>query len=219
MDSRAVFCGLKPMANRSSVRNVIFDVGNVLYGWHPRFLFEKIIDDPAELEHFLGHVVTLEWHFQHDAGRDFADTSRELIAQFPQYRAHIEQYGRRFGESISGPVPGSLELLRELDEAGVPLFAITNFSHELFPPFRAQHAEIFDRFRDIVVSGEERLVKPDPAIYALAMRRFGITADSALFIDDNHANIVAAGEFGLHVHHFADAKELRRELVSLNLMP
>ena len=201
------------------VKAVVFDVGNVLYHWDPRFLYERLIDDDQALAAFLRDVVTQEWHFQHDAGRPFAETSAELIARYPEHEALIAVWGPRFNESIGEPVPGMAEIVRELDSAGVPLYAITNFSGEFWPPFRVTAPELFDRFRDIVVSGDEKLVKPDPAIYALALRRFGLGAGEAVFIDDNLANVAAANAAGFHAVHFTDAAAFRAELVRLGLLP
>ena len=164
-------------------------------------------------------MLTHEWHFQHDAGRDFAETSAELIARFPAHRALIAAWAPRFLESIPGPVEGMPALLDDLHAGGVPLYAITNFSHEFWPPFRAREAATFDRFRDIVVSGEEKLVKPDPAIYRLALDRFGLAAADAMFIDDNEANVAGAAAVGLHALHFRDGPTLRRQLVKLGLIP
>jgi 2-haloacid dehalogenase len=100
----------------------------------------------------------------------------------------------------------------------VPLFAITNFSAEFWQPFRADHAALFDRFHDIVVSGEERLVKPDPAIFTLAMRRFGLVPGEALFVDDRPENIAAGEAAGLVGHRFRDAPTLRADLVRRGLL-
>ena len=196
---------------------VVFDVGKVLYDWDPRFLYERLIDDDRALDVFLRDVVTRDWHFQHDAGRPFAETSAELIARFPEHEALIAQWGPRFNETIPGPVPGMPELVAELDEAGVPLFAITNFSGEFWPSFRAQEAHLFDRFRDVVVSGDEKLLKPDPALYALAIRRFGVKPEETVFVDDNAANVAGAAEAGLIALHFTDAPALRGELGRLGL--
>jgi len=196
-------------------RAVIFDVGNVLFTWHPRFLYERLIPDDEALDAFLRDVVTLDWHFQHDAGRSFADTSAELVARFPQHAELIGVWGPRFNDSIGPAVPGMIALTEELDAAGVPLFAITNFSGEFWPPFRTREAALFDRFRDIVVSGDERLVKPDPAIYRLALDRFGLNAHGAVFVDDNLANIDAAAKLGIHAIHFTNAQDLRTELRGL----
>lgn len=197
---------------------VIFDVGRVLYDWDPRILYRRLIADDRALDAFVRDVVTTEWHFQHDAGRDFADTSAELIALHPHHANLIAAWGPRFRESIGDPIPGMHELVAELDAAGVPLFAITNFSHEFWPPFRAQEAALFDRFRDIVVSGTEKLVKPDPAIYHLALARFGLEPQEAVFIDDNQANIDAAAKLGIVALHFTDAAALRPRLRDLGLI-
>ena len=197
---------------------VIFDVGRVLYDWDPRILYRRLIADDRALDTFLRDVVTTEWHFQHDAGRDFADTSAELIALYPRHRDLIAAWGPRFNDSIGDAIAGMHELVAELDSAGVPLFAITNFSHEFWPPFRAREAALFDRFRDVVVSGTEKLMKPDPAIYALALARFGLEPHEAVFIDDNRANIDAAAAMGIHALHFTDEATLRPKLRALGLV-
>ena len=197
---------------------VIFDIGRVLYHWEPRLLYAPLIPDAAERDAFLREVVTTDWHFQHDAGRDFADTSAELVAAHPHHAELIQAWGRDFLRTIPGPVEGMPALVEELHAAGVPLFAITNFSHEFFPPFRAREAGFFDRFRDIVVSGDEKLVKPDAAIYCLALARFGLRAEEAVFVDDSAANVAGAAAVGLHALHFTDEPTLRRQLTTLELL-
>lgn len=192
---------------------VIFDVGRVLFDWDLRYLFAKMIDDAGELEWFVTNVVTPQWHFQHDAGRPLADMLPELKAEYPAHAPLIDAYAARFNETIPGPMPGSLELVERLDDAGVPLFAITNFGHEFWEGFRPTQP-VFDRFRDIIVSGTEKLMKPDPAIYALAIERFGIDPAGALFIDDVAHNIAGAKAVGIAGHRFVDAATLERELVA-----
>ena len=196
---------------------VVFDVGRVLFDWNPRFLYERLIDDDRALEAFLRDVVTPEWHFQHDAGRPFAETSAELIAQHPDHAELIAAWGPRFTESIGAPIPGMHELVAELDAAGVPLYAITNFSGEFWPPFCTREAHLFDRFRDVVVSGDEKLMKPHAAIYRLALDRFGLEPHEVVFIDDNADNVAGAAAIGMAAIQFTDADALRRELMALGL--
>lgn len=201
-----------------AVTAVVFDVGNVLYRWSPRALYERLIPKDRALDAFLETVVTHDWHFQHDAGRDFADTSAELIARFPEHRDLILQWAPRFNETITGPVEGMIELVEDLDSAGVPIFGITNFSHEFWPPFRAQEARLFDRFRDIVVSGDEKLAKPDPAIFHLARTRFGLAPGEGLFLDDHADNAEAATANGFVGHHFTDAQRARMAVAAAGLL-
>jgi 2-haloacid dehalogenase len=199
------------------VKAVVFDVGRVLVQWEMRHLFAKLIDDPAELDWFLANVVTPEWHYQHDAGRPLAEMVPELQAEYPAYSTHIDAYATRFIETVPGPVPGSFDIVEELAGRGMPLFAITNFGAEFWDQFRP-HYPIFDHFRDIVVSGVEKMVKPDPAIYQLALRRFALGAGEAIFIDDSLPNVLAARKNGFVGHHFIDAPTLRAELSALGLL-
>ncbi|WP_066800381.1 HAD family hydrolase [Sphingomonas soli] len=196
---------------------VIFDVGNVLFPWNPRWLYERLIHDDRALDAFLRDVVTHEWHFQHDAGRPFAETSAELIAQFPEHDSLIRAWGPRFNETLGDPIPGMREIVFELDAAGVPLFGITNFSSEFWRDWAPGHSQIFGRFRDIVVSGDEKLIKPDPAIYRLALSRFGLEPAQAVFIDDNLANVESAARLGIHAIRFTGAELLRTDLRALGL--
>lgn len=200
-----------------AIRAVVFDVGRVLVQWDLRHLFEKLIDDPAELDWFLAHVVTPEWHFQADAGRPLAAMVAERQAEFPAYAAHIGAYAMRFNETIPGPVPGSYAILEELAARDVPLFAITNFGAEFWAAFRPTQP-VFRHFRDVVVSGVEKLLKPDPAIYRLALQRFGLTQGEGLFIDDSLPNVEAARANGFAAHHFTGAPALRAELVAIGLL-
>ncbi|OBX18755.1 hydrolase [Erythrobacter sp. QSSC1-22B] len=199
------------------VEAVVFDVGRVLFQWQLRALFEKLVEDPAELDFVLAEVVTEKWHFEHDAGRPLAEMVPERKALFPDHAPLIEAYAARFNETIPGPVPGSLAIVEELHARAMPLYAITNFGAEFWDGFRPTQP-VFDLFREIVVSGKERLVKPDPAIFALAAERFGQAPQAMLFIDDNRANIDGARASGWQVHHFTDAPTLRADLEQRGLL-
>jgi 2-haloacid dehalogenase len=203
---------------KGEIAAVIFDVGKVLYHWEPRLLYERLIDDDRALDAFLRDVVTMDWHVQHDMGRPFAETSAELIARHPEHEPLIRLWGDRFIDSVQPAVAGMPELVRDLHGRGIPLFALTNFSAEFWTPFRAREAALFAHFRDIVVSGVERIAKPDPAIYRLALDRFGLSAEETLFIDDREDNIAAAQALGIHGHLFRDAATLRRDLAAPGLL-
>ena len=197
---------------------VIFDVGNVLYGWDPdSFLVRQIADDEARMR-FVDEVGLWQWHESLDGGRPFDEAAAELSERFPEYAHLISAWGERFGETITDPIADVHALVEALDERGVPLFAITNFSADFWPPFHAQEREFFRRFRDIVVSGEVRLLKPDPAIYYLALDRFRLRPKQALFIDDRLINVQAAEAVGMHGHLFTTAEALRDRLEAEGLL-
>jgi 2-haloacid dehalogenase len=201
-----------------TVKAVVFDVGNVLYGWDPdAFLVRQIADDEARLR-FIDDVDLYAWHETLDGGRPYAEAAAELEEKFPEYAALIAAWSDRFGETISGPVPGVHEIVAELDEKGVPLFAITKFSADFGPPFREKEQTFFSRFQGIVVSGEVKLLKPDAAIYYLALDRFRLRPDEALFVDDRQINVAGAELVGMKGHLFTDAADLRARLVAEGLL-
>lgn len=195
----------------------VFDIGRVLFHWELAALFEKLIADRDELAWFLANVITEEWHFEHDRGRALADMVPERIALYPQYEAHIRAYAERFNETIPGPVEGSHELVERLAAAGVPLFCLTNFGDEFFAAFRPTQP-IFDRFEAIIVSGEEKVAKPDARIYQIVEERSGRAGAQLFFTDDNAANIAAAKARGWDAHLFTDAQSLEAQLIAAGLL-
>lgn len=196
---------------------VVFDIGRVLFHWQLGALFEKLIDDPQELAWFLANVVTEEWHFAHDRGRLLDEMIPERIALYPQYEAHIRAYATRFNETVPGPVEGSHELVARLAAAGVPLYCLTNFGDELWQMFRPTQT-VFDHFADIIVSGVEKVAKPDARIYAIVEARSGRRGDALFFTDDNPANVAAARARGWDAHLFTDAANLEAQLVAAGLL-
>ncbi|GGD59021.1 HAD-IA family hydrolase [Erythrobacter arachoides] len=196
---------------------VVFDVGRVIIRWQLRYLFEKLIDDPRELDWFLANVVTEQWHHQHDEGRSLAEMLPERIALFPRYEALIRAYAARFPETCAEHVPGTLDLIARLGARGVPLFGLTNFGADFWPQFRAVQP-VFDGFRDIVVSGHEKCAKPEPRIYAIAEARFGLPPEALFFIDDKAENVAAAQARGWHGHVFTDAARLEEDLRERGLL-
>jgi len=206
------------MVSSAPPKAVIFDVGNVLYGWDPEsFLARQIADDEARLR-FIEDTDLYAWHDSLDGGRPYVEAAAELSEKFPAYAGLISAWGDRFGETITDPVPGVHEIVAELDQVGVPLYAITNFSADFWGPFHERERAFFSSFREIVVSGEEKLMKPDAAIYFRALDRFGLRPDEALFIDDRGINVLGAELVGMRAHLFIDADALRERLKAEGLL-
>ena len=202
----------------AAVDAVVWDIGHVLVDWSIRGLYEKLIPDPTELDWFLENVVTVPWHFRHDAGEPLADLIAEKVADYPEYRALIEAYSPRWLETIPGPIPGTPALVAALAARGVAQYAITNFGADTWAMFSPTFPVLAPMI-DIVVSGVERLTKPDPAIFQLAAQRFGRVPERMLFIDDNPANIASAAALGWQVHLFTrGAEALEADLQALGLL-
>ena len=190
------------------MRTLVFDLGGVLVDWDPRYLMRGLVPDPERLEWFLEHVCGEEFVGPVDRGRAFADAVEERVARFPRWRAEIEAYAARWDEMVRGAIPGTTALLGELAAAGAPLYALSNWPADTFWVARERFA-VLRVFRDVVVSGEVGLAKPDPAIYALALERFGLAAGEAVFVDDRPDNVAAAQGAGFEGVRFTDAATLR----------
>jgi len=199
------------MSEAREVKAVVFDVGRVIVQWDIRRLYAMLIADPEKLDWFCSEVVTEQWHFQADAGRDVWEMVAERQREFPGHDDLIAAYASRFLDTIPGRVPGTAALVEALHACGIPLFAITNFAGPFWREYRASEP-LFDLLSDIVVSGDEKVVKPDPRICRIAAARFGHAPSEMLFIDDNRANIDAAEALGWQVHHFRDAAALAEDL-------
>jgi 2-haloacid dehalogenase len=198
---------------------VVFDLGGVLIDWDPRHLYRKLFaGDEAAMDHFLAHVCTHDWNRGQDAGRTFAEACRLLKAEHPDKAELIDAYHLRFDEMMPGPIAGSVEILAELRDRGTPLYGLTNFSAETYPP-TYERFEFLRWFRGIIVSGEVGVIKPDPRIFELLIERFTIDPQRAVYIDDVEANIAAARRFGIHAIQFTNPVALRAELATLGLLP
>lgn len=203
----------------SGLSVVIFDLGGVLIDWNPRHLYRKLFrDDEAGMEYFLAHVCNSHWNEEQDAGRSFAEGVAGLVAEHPDQEPLIRAYHERWVETLGGAIEDTVAIMERLRERGVPLYALTNWSHETYPIAETLFP-FLDRFEGVVVSGRERLVKPDPRIYRVLLERYGLVPETAVYIDDNARNAEAATRLGLHGIHFTGAAALGRELERLGLLP
>jgi 2-haloacid dehalogenase len=196
----------------------VFDFGGVLIDWDPRHLYRKIFgDDVAAMEHFLSNVCTPEWNLCQDAGRSFGEATAALACEHPEKVDLIAAWQSRFDETMRGPIEGAVEILAELRDRGVPLYGLTNWSAETFP-IGLRRFEFLNWFQGVVVSGQEKMVKPDPRLFRLLLERYAIMPETAVFIDDNARNVAAATALGLHGIHFTNPTALRHELMAVGLL-
>lgn len=195
---------------------VVFDVGGVLLDWSPAHLYRHVIDDPDALEHFLTVVAPMSWHVQHDRGAPMDETLPARSREFPDHAELLLLWRDRYLDMIAGPVPGTADVLAEVAAAGLPVFGLTNMPAEVWPGLLAAWP-VLARFAGVVVSGEERRMKPEPEIFDVLVERFGLDRASTVFIDDTPVNVEGARDAGLQAIHFTDAEALRRDLQALSV--
>ena len=189
------------------LKNIIFDYGGVLLDWNPHYLYDPYCGDVAKAEWFLKHICTYEWNAQHDNGKPIAEGTAELIAQYPEWEKEIRMYYDEFMKMMGGQIPGMEELVKDLKVKGYRIFGLSNWSVETFALVRPIYP-VLDLMEDMVISGVEKVMKPDHRIFELALNRFGIGASETIFIDDNPNNVKAACDVGIQGVLFRSGEKL-----------
>ena len=201
-----------------TIDTIVFDLGGVLIDWNLRHLYKEVFDDSKEMEQFLKEVCDGQWNAQMDAGKPFQTGVDELSTRYPQYQKEIQLYVDRWIDMIGGEMTNTSDLLRQIaKDQQYRLLALTNWSAETFPLVRYDYS-FFEFFEGIVVSGEEKLIKPDPAFYQILLDRYDVKAEKALFIDDNLDNIEAAKNIGFKTIHFTNSEALGQKLINLGIL-
>ena len=197
----------------SFITAIIFDFGNVFVKWDAHALYKRFFPTPEAVDSFLQEIHFAEWNAHQDAGRPFQEGIAELSAEFPQYAELIQAYDTYWEESITETLDDTIEIAHKLKKAGWKLYLLSNFSAETFPLMLKRYSflQIFD---DIIISGEHKLIKPDPAIYHLTLKRIKREAQECLFIDDSLPNIETAHRLGFHTIHFQTPQQLEKDLES-----
>lgn len=206
-----------PTMPHSPIDTFLFDLGNVLINWDPRHVYRTLFASEEEMERFLSEICNHDWNVQMDGGRSFADGIAELVARYPEQAPLIRAYRERWPEMLGGPIGETVDVLARLQSDGRRLFALTNWSSDTFPIARAQYG-FLDWFEHIVVSGEVKLVKPDPAIFRHAIERCSLDPARTLFIDDSRVNVESAARMGFATHHFTAPGPLRATLSEWGLL-
>ena len=208
---------ISPSRPSSSCPALVFDFGGVLIDWNPRYLYRKVFNnDENSVERFLNEVGFFEWNHLQDAGRPFSEAVADLCTRYPQHCDLIHLYDERYEESISGPIPGTVEILQKLHEGGFRLYGLSNWPAQKFQVVRRKY-DFFSWFDAIIISGEVRVAKPDPRIFYLLLDQIARPAAECLLIDDSKANIQTAQSLGFHTILFQSPQQFQEQLNRLGI--
>lgn len=196
------------------IKNIIFDFGGVLLDWNPRYLYKPYFNNDEEMEHFLADICNGEWNIKQDAGRPFAEAVKELQAKFPEYAEAIQMYDDDWEKMLKCELPESIDLLKELKSMGYGIYGLTNWSAEKIGYAFANYS-FFSLFDGIVVSGVEKVVKPDRKIYEILLERYSLKPGECVFIDDNQDNVDMAKVLGINAIRFDNIGNVKEHLETL----
>ncbi len=197
-------------------KNIIFDFGGVLVDWNPRYVYRDYFEKEAEMEHFLKNICTDEWNLEQDRGRSMAEGTAILQKQFPEYHNLIQVFYDRWEDMLKCEIPENVELLNLLKDR-YTLYGLTNWSAETIS-VAYERFPFFSEFKGIVVSGQEKLVKPDRRIFELLLDRYNIEVTETIFIDDNIINVGVANTMGMTAVHCGSHGGLHEKLKVLNVL-
>lgn len=198
------------------IKNIIFDFGNVLITWQPQRIFSRMVP-PEELDSFMQNVWKEEWNNNLDSGASLADNEQALKKKYPQHSKYIAAFHARWHESLGDEIAGSVALLAQLQAAGYATYGLSNWSAETFPVARKEHP-FFSSFNGIVLSGEEKVCKPDPKIYAILLERYRLLPEQCVFIDDRQENLDAAKKMGMAGILFTSPAQAREALKRMSVL-
>ena len=199
------------------LKNIIFDFGGVLVDWNPRYLFKDLFNDDEKMESFLKNICTEPWNIEQDAGRTLAEGTRILQEKFPEERKMIQHFYDGWEVMLKDEISENTKILSQFDRKKYRLFGLTNWSGETFP-IALERFGFFKEFEGIVVSGDEKMIKPNKEIYLLLLERYNLKAEESIFIDDNYKNIIAANNLGFQTIHFTEDVHLEHRLQELGLL-
>lgn len=200
-----------------NIKAVIFDFGGVLIDWNPYYLYRKVIPNDNEIASFLHETGILDWNYTFDQGYPFSLGIAELSRRFPQHAELIRMFDERWLETLGTTFDATIELVKAVKARGIPVYGLTNWSSEKFEQVRPQY-EFMNLFADIVVSGVEKIAKPDPRIYTLLLERNGLNAVDCLYIDDSKENCRTARQIGLHTVEYQSSQRLKEELIACAIL-
>jgi len=198
------------------IDTIIFDFGGVLVDWNPRYLFKDYFRDDEKMEWFLENICTDEWNAEQDRGRSLKEGTGLLVAEYPEWEKEIQMYYDGWETMLRDAIPETVEILYAL-KAKYKMYGLTNWSAETFP-IALRRFEFFQVFDGILVSGKEKLIKPDPKIFDLMLSRFQLKPENCLFIDDNLNNVLAFRSFGIETIHYQNPEGLRKELTGMGIL-
>ena len=199
------------------IKNIIFDFGGVLMDWNPRYFFKDYFKDDEKMEYFLENIAQDEWNIEQDRGRTLAEGTEIQVKKFPEWEKEIRAYYDNWTTMLKSDIPQNVGVLRKLKNTDYHLFGLTNWSAETFP-YALENYDFFQIFDGkIVVSGTEKLIKPDPKIWYVLLERYNIQAGESVFIDDNPKNIEMAQSLGFETIQVTPETNLEQELAGLGI--
>ena len=193
------------------VKKFLFDLGNVFFDWNPERILKPIFNDDERMNFFINNISFPLLDTRCDAGITIEVAVNDAIKKFPEFEKEIKLYYPNHGNMVGGFFQKTVDVFYKIKELNYPCFVLSNWSAETYEGMEETYPFLKD-FDGKIISGRDFLIKPDPAIYELAISRFDLIPQETLFIDDRLDNIEAAQKFNFQTIHLTDPS-LIQELI------
>ena len=194
-----------------TVKKFLFDLGNVFFDWNPERVLKPIFNDDERMNFFINNISFPLLDTRCDAGITIEVAVNDAIKKFPDFENEIKLYYPNHGNMVGGFFQKTVDIFYKLKELNYPCYILSNWSAETYEGMEEKYPFLKD-FEGKIISGRDFLIKPDPAIYELAISRFDLVPQETLFIDDRLDNIEAAQKLNFQIIHLTDPS-LIQELI------
>jgi len=192
----------------------LFDLGGVFFDWDPKFFLKNIFTNEEELDYFIENICNDDWNLKQDKGRSIIEGEKDLIEKFPEYEDKIKIYYPNHRKMFKNVFQESVDILLKLKHQKYLCYVLSNWSSETFIGMKDDY-DFLNKFDGMIISGKEKLVKPDEEIYKLAIKRFALIPEETIFIDDRIENINSAKLLGFKTIHLIDPKKIKEKIEEL----
>ena len=198
------------------IRNIIFDIGNVLLTFEPRQFLLQFTNNSHKIEYFILNITGSEFWLKLDRGVISVEHAKNLfLLKYPKQKKLISLFFKHWFK-IFKPIEKNIEILKALKQSGYKIFALSNFIKESYH-FVIQKFDFFSLFDGQVISWKEKVIKPEREIYHLLLERYNLNTEECIFLDDHSSFLVSAEKLGMHTLLITKNTDLQAELRKLNV--
>ena len=186
-----------------AVQKFLFDLGNVFFDWNPERVLKPIFNDDERMNFFIKNISFPLLDTRCDAGITIEVAVNDAVKKFPDFEKEIKLYYPNHGNMVGGFFQKTVDVFYKVKNLNYPCYVLSNWSAETYEGMEETYPFLKD-FDGKIISGRDFLIKPDPAIYELAISRFDLVPQETLFIDDRLDNIQAAQNLNFQTIHLTD---------------
>ena len=194
-----------------AVQKFLFDLGNVFFDWNPERVLKPIFNDDERMNFFIKNISFPLLDTRCDAGITIEVAVNDAVKKLPDFEKEIKLYYPNHGNMVGGFFQKTVDIFYKVKNLNYPCYVLSNWSAETYEGMEETYPFLKD-FDGKIISGRDFLIKPDPAIYELAISRFDLVPQETLFIDDRLDNIQAAQNLNFQTIHLTDPS-LIQELI------